>query len=221
MKTLHFGSIAALVIVVLASSAFADPIEIYNEDTYQDPLFIEGWVHEIGDHNVFPTGQQIEVFDWWETAETACTEYPLDNPNAPNVVVQIKNLCQITWEEVYYVADPWIFLSNEDGLIGNVSLDDLSHAFRIDSVGFNKPLINESMTQDDRFEPGEIWDFIIQDYVDTVQGGPPNALDSRGIASLSKGYPPSTGSIIALVPEPTTVALLIGGGLFAFFDRRK
>ncbi len=219
MKTLQIISMAVLAVLVLAVSAGADLINVYSVDTYQDPLHVDGWVHELGDMNVFPVGQQIEVIGWWTTSQSACIEYPGDNPNAPNAVVQIKNLCSVTWFSVFYVADPWIFLSNEDGLVGNVGRDDESHAFRIDSVGYNKPLIYESMTQDNCFEPGEIWNFIIQDYVDTVQKAPPSALDSRGIAGMSLAYPPSTGSIIT--PEPTTIVLMVSGGLFALICRHK
>ena len=86
----------------------------------------------------------------------------------------------------------------------------------------NKPLVFESMNVDEVFEAGETWDFIIQDFVNDL-GGPPAPFDSIGIASLSTGFPPSTGSIIA-VPEPSSLALctLLGGiGAFGVWRRRR
>ena len=82
-------------------------------------------------------------------------------------------------------------------------------AFRIDTVGVNTPLVSESITSDGIFEPGEIWSFIIDDYLN-FGGLPAHLLDSVGVASLSGGEPPSTGSIIAFaaVPELGTLLLL-------------
>ena len=58
---------------------------------------------------------------------------------------------------LWYVADPETTITNFDGLIGNVGLFDAEEAFRIDSVGINRPLVFESLVYNDLFEPGETW----------------------------------------------------------------
>jgi hypothetical protein len=198
---------ACLAAGAFACAALAVPLDPYGVDGPQDPLIIEpaDW-HELG--NGFPPDELIDS-QWFLTDQTACFDGS-DDPAVPNALVEIINLTPIFWHDLHYVADPETFLTNFDGFIGNAGLNDAEEAFRIDNIGINVPLVFESMTPDLVFEPGEIWQFIIQDYGNQF-GGPPSDFGSIGIASLSTGWPPSTGSIIA-IPLPGTLALL-GAGL--------
>lgn len=213
--TIFFGALA--VCALLASTAAAEERLIWSEDGPQDPLLIEGWVHELGNLPPFPPEEWIDSI-WWQTDYAPCP--PSDDPSVPNVVVEIINMTGRHWWDVHYVSDPDTRLTNHDGWIDEVPfpIDLDEEAFRIDWVGLNTPLIFESMTVDTVFEPGEIWHFVIQDYF-SLWGGPPSALDSIGVASASPAGPPSTGSIIA-IPEPGTLLMLVTAGLLMANRRR-
>jgi hypothetical protein len=218
-------SITVLVTVVAlaaVSPALGYPVDIEVQEGPQDPIGLpEGRciaVHEIGCMQTFPPCQQIALLDWWETIETACPDVPGDDPAIPNVVVQIQNVCSVERCPLYYVADEETSLTNLDGFIGNCGMGDLQEAFQIDHVGINQPLIFESMNWDNCFEPGEIWEFIIQDYQNT-KGLTPVQLASLGIASTSFCDFCSSGSIIT--PEPATLALLGLGASLGLIRRRR
>jgi len=133
------------------------------------------------------------------------------------VIVRIQNVCSVKRCDLYYVADEETTLTNLDGMIGNCGLNDFEEAFQIDHVGINQPLISESMAWDNCFEPGEIWEFIIQDYQNT-KGLTPVQLGSLGIAGVSFCDFCSSGSII---PEPATLALLGLGASLGPIRRRR
>jgi len=207
-------SIITLFLFLFASSTLmAWPVDVESQDGPQDPLFVEGPWHELGD--LFPLDELIVSQFVDETQETACFDGS-DNPSLFNVVVSMTNLTPYDWYDVHYVADPETSITNFDGWIGNAGLGDLEEAFKIDWVGINRPLIFESIVADAVFQVGETWEFIIQDYLHPM--GPPAPFDSLGIASLSTGFPPSTGSIIA-IPEPMTLVLL-GLGAIALRKRK-
>jgi len=192
------------------------PLQIDFVDGPQDPLALPTEVHELG--TGFPIDEEILSTYIGETDETSCFDGS-DDPFIINQFVDITNLSPFDYLEVHYVADPETVITNYDGWIGNVGAGDQEEAFRIDNVGINQPLVFESMVQDLVFQAGETWRFILQDYQHPQL--PPSALGSMGIASLSTGDPLSSGSIIGIVPEPGTYALLALGGLALAIYRRK
>ena len=210
---MKIGSFAAFLtvglVLVISTPVAAVPILPYSEDGPQDPLILQpGAWHELGD--AFPL-EELIISGHTDTTYRPCPVEP-DDPFIPNIEVTMTNLTSVTWSNVHYVADPETLLTNNDGWIGNAGLLDATLAFRIDSVGINVPLISESIVADNKFQPSETWVFVIQDFFNLL-GGPPTPFDSVGIASLSAGWPPSTGSIIAMVPFPP--AVLAGLGLLA------
>jgi MYXO-CTERM domain-containing protein len=193
-----------------------------SQDTpHCDPLMNLTFVHELGlATGGFPTNEEIDAFAN-VIPQAACPSH--DNPNQPNVAIRMVNLSGIPWVDVHYVADPGLagapgtIISNEDGLV------NAGQAFRIDNVGVNQPLINESINANLIFEPGEFcefWTFIIDDYVNTG-GIPANAFTSIGVGNGSFG-PPSSGSIIAIaVPEPSSLAVAAMLGMAPLLRRRR
>jgi hypothetical protein len=216
-----------VIIAVMAATLQAVPINPYGVDyATQDPILIDenlAW-HELGDF--FPPNELIES-SWAETTYQPCPENP-DNSQVPNILVTMTNLSRIDWYNVHYVADSETFLQNDDGLIGNAGLLDAQLAFRIDNLGVNTPLVYESISVDNIFQAGETWEFVIQDFVNSL-GVAAAPFASIGIASLSDVVRDpnsmSSGSIIASqIPEPATLAVwsLLGAcGAAAAARRRK
>ena len=195
---------SACTAVTTCSTALAVFQVVQSTDTpHCDVLMPLTLVDELGLPAVFPFGERIDAV-FFPTQQAACPSH--DNPTVPNVIVQITNLNPFTFFDLHYVADPFTpgtigtSISNEDGLV------NAGQAFRIDTVGLNRPLLGESMVNDGLFAPGETWRFIIDDYQNTA-GLPASAFLSIGVGAASLG-PPSTGSIIALVPEPASLGLL-------------
>lgn len=196
----------------------AVPTEVLHQDLeHCDPLIVPPKVDELGLAPVFPLDELISSAATF-TQQAACIH---DNPQLVNALVVMTNLTTTAWSDVWYVADPFFdtgapgtSISNYDGVVDGISpAPRPGLAFKIDTIGVNRPLVFESIAADGIFSAGETWHFIIDDYFNTA-GLPPSLFDSIGVASLSTGGPPSSGSIIAVpVPEPGAVTLCLLGGL--------
>jgi len=132
-----------------------------------------------------------------------------------DALVSITNLNTVAFSDVWYVADGDTTITNVDG---NVTINGLS-SFKIDAVGVNTPLVSEvGGILAGTFEPGETWNFIIQDYVNTFNLSAA-AFSMMGVGSVGLG---SSGSILAVpVPEPAAAALLGLGLLGLSLARRR
>jgi hypothetical protein len=215
--------ITCLSVLFASTTVLAVPTQVIYTDGPQDPLFVPLDVHELGTGADFPQNELIFATDTL-TNETVCFDPATpDDLAVPNTLVSMRNLTGIYWAEVWYVAD-WdeTTHSNYDGWVDGMTGLLPGTAFRIDdklnNPGIHNPLVFESLTPDGIFEPGETWDFVIQDYSNAL-GKPASLLGSIGVPSAPFATDPSSGSIIAVpVPEPTTIALLGLGGLLL---RRK
>lgn len=206
---------AMLLPALPASAVFTT---VTSQDTpHCDPLMNLTLVDELGNVPPFPSNEAIFSAATF-TQQAACPSH--DNPTILNAFVRITNLTPLYFSDLHYVADPNVAgaigtsISNEDGIVNG------GQAFRIDKFGVNTPLLSESITSDHIFEPGESWDFIIDDYVNTGALSPA-AFDSIGVGFASFG-PPSSGSIIALVvPEPGSIAAVGVAGSALLVRRRR
>ena len=206
MKKLVF--ISLFLLIMLCTTAVSVPISYVktaNPNSVQDPL--PDWTHELG--LLFPPDELITASDI-TTDVNACT---LQYGGLQNYLITMTNMTSIYWHNVTYVSDPETTITNDD-----LEFVNGEQSFLIDYVGNNQPLISESMNADTVFEPGETWEFIIQEYVNTNALAPSafgswDSVNSLGlIGSQSGGDTVSSGSIIA-TPEPATICLLGLGGL--------
>ena len=200
-----------------SAPAWANPVDgTYSDTPFCDAHGIQIAIEEIGTGPLFPMDELI-------TAEatfggTACP--PTDDPAIPNALVIMTNLSGRFWDNLFYVADPETTLSNEDGLgISAAAPGIATPAFRIDALGINRPLLLETIAFDGIFEPGETWEFIIQDYTNAF-GLPASALGSLDFAGASGGNTLSSGSIVQFIPSPGAALLLGLGALIAGRRRR-
>jgi hypothetical protein len=205
--------LAFLVGLALAAHALAVPVSVSHTDLPTcDFLSVPPLVDELGDTSAFPPDERITAVD----LSTVLSGCPATDTPAPNVLVAMTNLTTLDFVEVWYVADPETSLSNVDGLVEG------EEAFQIDSVGLNTPLVFESMQVNGIFEAGETWEFVIDDYFNALGLAADDFFSPGAVGTFSPGGP-SSGSVIAFVPEPATALLLAGGlaGLAAAGRRRS
>lgn len=207
-----------LTIALFAGVAAANPV---NGNYFDGPdCDVHGnlrAIEELGEGPLFPADELISTV-WTTTNQRACPV--TDDPNFPNVLVEMTNLSGLYWNNLFYVADLDTSISNVDGFADSAAAPGaVGQAFRIDALGSNRNLIFESMTADGIFEPGEIWGFIIQDYANAA--GLPPSFGSLDFAGGSSFGPDSTGSIVQfVVPAPGSLALLGLGGMACIRRRR-
>lgn len=211
---------AALTIslTAFAGAATAEPIDgayfdIPTCDNHGPQIAVE----EFGDPTVFAPDEAIAHAATF-TQQVAC---PMtDNPNIPNALVVMTNLTGRFLDNLYYVGDQETTFSNADGNgFGAGSPDILGRAFRIDSVGMNRNLVFESITADGIFEPGETWQFIVQDYGNAL-GLAPDSFTSIGMAGDSFAIVnTSAASVVRMVPAPASSVLGLMG--LALTRRRR
>lgn len=177
-----------------------------DQSPLQDDWTLQGEVHELGDG--FPTDELIASQDLGVDPFIPClTDY--DEQGPLNIRVEITNMTNRIFTDVYYVADSGTSLTNVDEFLADANSPTVFEpAFKIDNIGLNQPLVAEvGGTIANVFEPNEVWEFVIQNY--SGQGGRgPVPFDTTGIAG-SSGWVLSTGSIIA-VPEPANATLMLG-----------
>ena len=214
-------SITAL-IMIFSGTTQALPTTLVDVVDYptQDPLVVPLDVHELG--NLFPQDEAISSQQGTPSEHRPCLVNP-DDVQIPNPLVFMTNLGSVTWTDVWYVADLETSLENYDGKING------GYAFKIDNIGNNTPLVYESITYDNIFEPGEQWGFVIQDYYNTLSLAP-ELLGSQGVGAFSgagltgastDGIRLSSGSIIA-IPAPGAILLgSLGVGLVGWLRRKK
>ncbi len=212
MYTRQLFAALTIALGISASTVLAFPVSVSHQDLVGscDTLVVPTNVDELG-VNGFPPNETITASDQGITTLACPTNA---NPSTQSTQVTITNLTGRSFTNLWYVADPETTFTNIDGQVNN------EHAFKIDFVGLNKPLINESINFNGIFEPLEVWDFVIDDYFNTF-GLPASQLDSVGlVGGGSIGDSISSASIIAMpIPEPAAWILFTPG--LGLLSRRR
>ncbi len=191
---------------MFTEQVFAEPTTVVHADNPNvcDTLMVPENVDELGNKPPFLNDEWI-VSLHSSTNTVACTTFAATN----NVVVSITNTVMPprSFSDLWYVVDDGTVITNFDGGIDNPVNPMFNRAFKIDSVGINKPLVSESIAVNGIFESGETWEFILEGY-----SGPTAASQFASVGVPSQTSPPlgspvnespslSTGSIIAIPIE--------------------
>lgn len=181
-------------VFLVAGTALAAPFAVVGlDDPLCDVLDVPAAVEEIGVGEAaggpFPLSESLESL-YLGAGLPVCAAS--NDPFLPDPVVAILNTTGRPFPEVWYVADSTTSLSNGDGLAGEGLGPATLPAFKIDTVGDNQPLIFESLTEDGVWEPGEVWYFVIQDFVNSAGAGPAD-FGSLGMSSTGSS---SSASIL-------------------------
>lgn len=217
-------AVAALTLAAFASIAAANPVDgryvdLPNGCDAHGTRFAR---EELGTGPLFPRDELVIADDNF-TQQSAC---PMDDdPLIPNRLLFLHNLTTTTWRDLFYVGDVETTFSNVDGIASTDVIPSpgsvATLAFRIDSLGMNRNLVSESMIADGLLQPGEVWQFIVQDYKNTL-GLPPSLMGSLDFAGGSIGDSDSAASIVQfLVPAPGTAGLMLAAAGFTGTRRRR
>ncbi len=205
---------------IFVSAAISTPVSVFTEnDPIQDDWSANGWVDELGNKPAFPDDEWITSEEVTWTGHIPCET---DFTGYFNLMKQVRitNETDKSFVNLVYVADELTCLTNIDEKMGQAGSSSTCGAFLIDAVGENTPLVSESFSSNGIFEPGESWEFVIQEYKwEGLALLGPELFGSQGIAGMSYDDIVSTGSII-VIPEPATLSLLALGSLAMLRKRR-
>jgi len=180
-------------VTIFTEQVFAELTTVVHQDNQVacDTLVIPEEVDELGNKPPFPDDEWIVSLSS-STDTDACPPIS-SNPLSSNMLVSITNNSPFDFSDLWYVVNSNIGITNFDGGAGP-DFNTLNRAFKIDSVGVNKPLVKEmGGAVAGVFESGETWEFIIDDF--PFEAGDPAAFLSIGVPSTDSE---STGSIIAI-----------------------
>lgn len=225
MKKVFVAWHIGVLLLAVTGSVLANPVTTIGTSA-PDPcdnlgLAPRGY-EQLGTTVDFPADERISATSVASPNVAACKTHVA----TASVTVAITNDTAETWKHLYYVAQPGTTIGNVDLLING------QQAFAIDAVGNNIPFISEvGGSIDGAFEPGEIWTFIVENYVNLYSLSV-TAMSGLGIPNNSQT---ASGSILAFncvpddccewniecpVPEPANVAL-IGLGLGVLIWSRR
>jgi len=214
---------AAMAIMGFSQSASAVPVQGgYQEDPRCDTLPNQTLAHELGKVGFFPQNEAID----YQVAPATFTVCVPDDGLPNDWIVQMVNLSGQSWTNLFFVADLGMKIGNADGTVQDIANAPgmFSDAFKIDAVGLNANLLNESINPNGIFEPGETWRFNVSNFSGPNGLNPPPIIQTPGKFAGSDPItiPPSnTASILATpVPEPTTVGAIAFMGVALLMRRR-
>jgi hypothetical protein len=203
--------------LILASDALANPITATMNPAGCDAVKLvlteelgRGASNPYGPPGPFPIGEEIRL----QTAASGGTDCGITQSG---IIVTLTNLSANSYEDLVFVAADGVALLNADG---SILAGRPLHALRIDRTGINRPLLSESMSPDEVFQPGEIWQFLVisPGYSAIASSvGPGLGGNTLGIGSADVPPIPYHGnrdfSILAnlSVPEPGAALLLASG----------
>ncbi len=187
-----------------AQEAFGIITPVTHEDlSVCDVLSVPPIVDELGEG--FPPSELISAIEPPVPFALPCpgsSTAPI--PGSNERTIEIVNLSGIARTDVWYVADPSTSITNVDGIIVGPGGEGL--AFKIDTVGVNRPLMLETISSNGIFDIGESWLFVLQDYSGP---GDPAAFGSPIVVS-SGAADASSGSIISV---PFSSETPVGGNM--------